>query len=217
MQKSEQIDLLAAALVKAQAELKNPSFDSQNPHFRNKYASLATVRDTVTPTLAKNGLSVVQLIGQKDGGITCETVLLHISGQWLSEAMYMPATKQDAQGYGSAITYARRYSLMAICGVVGDEDDDGNAAANNKVKPMHITPTTGAKDALTKEEIAQAEQVASKVTDWLTANSIADAVMEMENADLTNEQRVYVWTFFDSKQRAAMKKEHEAQKSRLTA
>jgi hypothetical protein len=129
MNKSENIEHLAVALAKAHAELKNPGFDTTNPFFKNKYASLAAVRDAVAPVLAKQGLSVVQLLGQKESGITCETALLHSSGQWIAETLYMPSAKQDAQGFGSAITYARRYALMAICGVVGDEDDDGAGSA----------------------------------------------------------------------------------------
>jgi hypothetical protein len=129
MNKSESITLLATALAKAQNEMKNPAFDSQNPHFRNKYASLASVRDTVTPCLSKHGLAVSQHLGVEEGMVTCETILMHSSGEWISSVIKLPTPKPDAQGFGSAYTYARRYSLMAICGVVGDEDDDANEAS----------------------------------------------------------------------------------------
>lgn len=125
----QSFDLLAMALAKAQLELKNPGFDSTNPHFRNKFASLAAVRNAVVPILAKHGISVLQSLTTSDGMIGCQTVLLHSSGQSLAFGpLYLPATKPDAQGYGSAATYARRYSLMAVAGVVGDDDDDANAA-----------------------------------------------------------------------------------------
>ena len=78
-----------------------------------------------------------------------------------------------------------------------------------------ITPTTGAKEALNAQELAEVDAVVSKVTDWMTAGSVADAVMELENSSLSNEQRAYLWTFFNSKERAAMKKEHNAQMARM--
>ena len=134
MNKSESIASIAAALAKAQAELKNPPFDSKNPHFKNNYASLASVRDTVTPVLAQHGIAVLQLLGKSDVGVSCETVLTHESGEWISSTIELPATKQDAQGYGSACTYARRYALMAIVNVVGDVDDDATEASKPKTE-----------------------------------------------------------------------------------
>ena len=125
---------LATALAAAQAEMTNPRFDKVNPGFRSKYASLAAVRDAVIPILARHGIAVVQNLTTTEGGICCTTMLLHKSGQSLVSSLPMPASKQDAQGLGSAATYARRYGLMAMVGVVGDEDDDGNAAV---AKPVH--------------------------------------------------------------------------------
>lgn len=140
MNKSESITALMAALAAAQGELKNPAFDAVNPHFKSKFASLATVRDTITPVLSKHGLSVVQLATNDQDGRPCvETVLGHASGEWISSRLTVPASKSDAHGSGSAITYARRYALMAIVNVVGDEDDDGNAAA----RPEQSKPRQG--------------------------------------------------------------------------
>jgi hypothetical protein len=130
------LDQLATALAAAQAEMANPKFDRVNPGFRSKYASLAAVRDAVIPVLAKHGIACIQNLTTTEGGICCTTMLLHKSGQSLISSLPMPASKQDAQGLGSAATYARRYSLMAMVGVVGDEDDDGNAAVAS-VKPPH--------------------------------------------------------------------------------
>lgn len=133
MNRSETINELAAALSKAQAELRNPAFDSTNPHFKSKFASLAGVRDTITPVLVKHGLSVSQLATNDHEGRPCvETMLMHSSGQWISSTLAVPVAKADAHGAGSAITYARRYSLMAIVNVVGDEDDDGNQAVHGR-------------------------------------------------------------------------------------
>ncbi len=129
MNHSEQINELAAALVAAQAELRNPAFDSTNPHFKSKFASLATVRDTLTPVLTRHGLAVTQWPETDAQGHTLVTTMLtHASGQWMSSSLHVPTAKQDAHGTGSSITYARRYALMAALNVVGDEDDDANAA-----------------------------------------------------------------------------------------
>lgn len=136
---SEPTNDIAAALAKAQLEISNPKFDSVNPHFKNKFASLAAVRNAIVPAFAKNGLSVLQdLTTTADHRISCLTIILHSSGQSMRLGpLVMPASKADAQGYGSAATYARRYSLLAAAGVVGEEDDDGNAAVktNGKTAP----------------------------------------------------------------------------------
>jgi len=130
MAEFETIDGITKALAEAQLEMTNPKFDSQNPHFRNNFASLASVRNAVVPVLAKHGIAMTQNLETTEGGIACTTTLWHSSGQFLRFGpLVMPATKADAQGYGSAATYARRYALMAVCGVVGDDDDDANAAS----------------------------------------------------------------------------------------
>lgn len=119
---------LAGALCKAQAEMEGAKKDQNNPHFNRKYADLASVWNTIREPLTKNGLSVVQLLRSMQGGVEVETILLHTSGEQISDVFSIPANKSDAQGFGSAATYARRYALMAIVGVA-PEEDDGNAAA----------------------------------------------------------------------------------------
>lgn len=126
---SDTINELAAALAKAQVEIQNPKFDSVNPHFKSKFASLAAVRNAIMPVFAKHGLSVLQDLKNESGGIACTTLILHASGQKLVLGpLFMPSMKPDAQGLGSAATYARRYALLSIAGVAGEPDDDGNAA-----------------------------------------------------------------------------------------
>lgn len=122
-------DQFAAAMAAAQCEMNNPVFDSQNPHFKSRFASLAAVRNAVIPVLAKHGIACTQDIRAEGDGISCTTILIHSSGQRaIFGPLVIPATKSDAQGFGSAATYARRYSLMAVAGVVGDADDDAEAA-----------------------------------------------------------------------------------------
>ena len=122
---------LFSAYAKAFPEIEGALKDSINPHFKNKYADLSSVTNAIKPALAKYGLSFVQISHIADGGVCVETVILHSSGESLSCGMFFaPATKQDAQGYGSAFTYARRYSLSALLGLAADDDglDTGTLA-----------------------------------------------------------------------------------------
>ncbi len=133
MQKSEQINELATALSKSQAQLENAAKSSNNPHFKSKYADLAEILNTVRPVFSANGLAVTQCPSFEAGIASVETVLMHSSGQWMSSVISAPVGKQDAQGVGSAITYCRRYSLAAIAGIA-QEDDDGNSAVGHAPK-----------------------------------------------------------------------------------
>lgn len=145
MNKSEQIDQLATAMVKAQGEMRNAKKSADNPFFNSKYADLAEVLDTCRECLSKNGTAVVQPVGAFDGAnITITTLLMHSSGQWISSDTVMPVvpntrfdkvTKEKIVEYnpqvtGSAITYARRYALAAMVGISQD-DDDGNGSSGN--------------------------------------------------------------------------------------
>lgn len=128
--KSEQINELASALAKAQAEFSAVPKDSQNPFFKSSYAALPEVVKTATPVLAKYGLAVSQFIStDESANDTLTTYLLHSSGQFLAHTMKLHLVKDDPQAQGSAVTYARRYSYMAALGLVADIDDDGNAAS----------------------------------------------------------------------------------------
>ena len=127
MNTSSSIKELATALAAAQAEIENASKNSQNDHFKNRYADLAEVLNTVRPVLARHKLSVAQFPSLADGMVSVETILMHASGEWISGIASAPLSKPDAQGVGSATTYLRRYSLAALSGVA-QEDDDGNGA-----------------------------------------------------------------------------------------
>jgi len=147
MNKSENINELAAALSKAQGQIKGAVKDSKNPFFKSTYATLASVWDACRDQLASNGLSVVQCPEETTLGITIETILCHSSGQWISSKYTMPVGKGDAQAVGSAITYGRRYALSAMVGISPDEDD-GNAATAQppKVPLKKATLTPESKD-----------------------------------------------------------------------
>lgn len=126
---SEIIDKIAPAFCLAQADCNNAKKSSNNPHFKSKYADLTAVWEACSKALYSNRLSVIQGLGEViDGKLHIETMLLHESGQWIKSTASIPLPKQDPQGYGSASTYARRYTLAAMMGIV-QEDDDGNAAS----------------------------------------------------------------------------------------
>jgi hypothetical protein len=119
---------ISAALVKAQQGFAPALKSSTNPHFKSRYADLAACVEAVIDSLNANGIALIQKQHPSEGGVSVETVFVHESGEQLSAGILsVPAAKQDPQGYGSALTYARRYSLMAACGIA-PEDDDGNAA-----------------------------------------------------------------------------------------
>lgn len=141
MTTSEQVNEIATALAKAQGAMKNATLNKVNPHFKSKYADLAGIRDAVTPALTANGISVVQTLqGSANEHPSVLTRLQHSSGQWIESACpILGAT--DMQKMGSAITYARRYSLSAICGIAADEDDDGNAASQTPANRPQAVPT----------------------------------------------------------------------------
>lgn len=123
---------IAPAFIKAKKEFAPALKDKTNPHFRSKYADLGACLEAVDNALLSNGIAVYQETSEDNLGVTIETVFLHESGETIrSGKLHVPASKQDPQGYGSALTYARRYSLMAACGIA-PEDDDGNAASSQQ-------------------------------------------------------------------------------------
>jgi hypothetical protein len=123
---------IAQAFVAAKREFSPALKDKTNPHFRTKYADLGACLDAVNDSLLANGIALYQETSEDSTGVTVETVFLHESGEtFRGGKLHVPASKQDPQGYGSALTYARRYSVMAACGIAA-EDDDGNAAAKAK-------------------------------------------------------------------------------------
>jgi hypothetical protein len=126
---------LSGSLVRALSEIEGAAKDKVNPHFKSKYADIASVIDAIKPVLAKHDLGFTQHSQPSEAGVIVETVLHHAGGETLSMgSLYVPANKNDPQGFGSALTYARRYALMTAFGVPA-EDDDGNAAAKATARP----------------------------------------------------------------------------------
>lgn len=149
MQTSTTLGALAAAMAKAQAGLESASKNAKNPHLRTRYADLDSVVDTIRPVLAAHGLCVVQGASFSDGLATIETRVIHgESGEWVSDCLSCPvgAPKgvSDAQALGSALTYLRRYSLLAMACVAPGDDDDGHAAGRRDAAPQARRPSTDA-------------------------------------------------------------------------
>ena len=132
---------ITEALAAAQASMGKALKQSNNPHFRSKYADLGNVMDACMPALNANGIAVIQSVGRDENGMFLRTVLRHAgSDGWLEDGgMPLIVNKNDMQGLGSAITYARRYGLMAMVGIA-PEDDDGNAAAAAAPKKAEKPP-----------------------------------------------------------------------------
>lgn len=147
---------IAQALVKAQKGFSPALKTSTNPHFRSRYADLATCVEAVIDSLNDNGIALMQMTHECSDGVIVETVFMHESGETFSAGrLHVPAAKHDPQGYGSALTYARRYSLMAAAGIA-PEDDDGTAASKPKPvesKPVEPKPKVEVKQEGNKEQM----------------------------------------------------------------
>jgi len=166
---SPEVAELAGALAKAQSAIVNAREDSKNPHFRASYASLTACWDACREPLTTNGLAVVQGLATEGRHVVCTSRLLHASGQWIESVLRLPAKKDDAQGVGSAATYARRYALCGLVGIAPDgDDDDGNSARPSaprsrpqpKQAPAHREPKQTARKAPTEQTAKPAPKAA---------------------------------------------------------
>jgi hypothetical protein len=170
---SDAINEIAAALAKAQGEMRNAVKGAENPHFRSRYADLADVWDAVREPLSRNGLAIVQVPSFADGRATVETMVMHTSGQWIAGALAAPVAKPDPQGVGSAITYLRRYSLAGMAGVAQD-DDDGNAASEAQKPAQRKAPP--------KPPQETGEEASEKQTDLLAKLIKSHVFTDIERA-----------------------------------
>lgn len=174
MTKSESIANLAKALVAFQAEMGTVAFDANNPFFKSKYATLSALVEKSKPFLAKHKLAVSQLT-EGEGGVI--TVLLHESGEYMESTLNLKPVKDDPQGRGSAITYARRYAYASILGLVSDQDDDGNVASAPQTKKA----TKPASDY---------EKAIAFVAGAKTEKALMDALERVQSSDkFTDEQK----------------------------
>jgi hypothetical protein len=217
MNKSESIANLAKALSIAQGQMGGAVKGKANPFFKSVYADLSSVVEAVREPLTSNGISFVQVTHPSERNeIIIETVSMHESGEWLSGTLAMPVSKADAQGYGSAITYAKRYGLQGLLGVPS-EDDDGNAASKgvkNAKTGLHESSKTigqAATETLTDEQLASVRLWADSIIDAQTAgDSEYDMYRIYEDCKTKHAGEVEfvtaVWNQLDSKIRSSIKK-----------
>lgn len=147
---------IATAFVKAQRQFAPALKTATNPHFRSKYADLAACIEAVIDALNANNIALIQRTHDSDNGVAVETLFVHETGESMTGGIFhVPAAKQDPQGYGSALTYARRYSLMAACGIA-PEDDDAELASKTAPKtiPRVEKKPEELRQAKTTEELA---------------------------------------------------------------
>ena len=197
MKHSESIAALAGALAKAQLQIEPASKNATNPHFRSHYADLASIWDACRGPLGANGLSIVQFPCDGEvGRIGLCTMIVHSSGEWMSETITVKALKEDPQFLGGVLTYLRRYSLAAVVGVTATEDDDGNAAstpANARVAapaarpyiPPPVSPPAVNAPPVTHKPVSQpvSQPVAKPVQTATAATSAVQAIVEFYKVD----------------------------------
>lgn len=177
MTKSDQIGQLAAALAAAQAEYqaieKDKKADIQSKtgrSFKYQYADLSDVLAALRPALSKHGVAIIQPVTAKGKDVVVTTLLAHKSGEWISEDMSLSADGMDPRALGSAISYARRYGLLAMAGhMPGGEDDDGEAAGVVEQRPHRAPPPPGSPQHEAAKENAQALVGAAALADVLAA------------------------------------------------
>jgi len=196
---------IASALVKAQRAFGPALKTATNPHFKSRYADLSACVEAVIDGLNANGVMLMQNCHECTDGVIVETIFLHESGEQLSAGkLHVPAAKHDPQGYGSALTYARRYSLMAACGIA-PEDDDGNAASRKKTAAPVIHATQGAQDEVDSETLTYLRDLSMDCIDKVRAQDALGAWQHIEKNNLDDTQKTALWSMLDSKTRSAIK------------
>ena len=199
---------LISALVKAQSQMSHAAFDQTNPAFKNaKFASLKSVIDAVKPALNANGIAFVQKSVPMDHGIAVETVFYGHGEELSTGPVPVPIDRENAHGFGSALTYAKRYSLAMACGVASDSDDDGNAAAKNSTgrKPQSVTKTVMQEEGIKVDEGKRTSYI-SLLTEATTAEDHAGMKELLDELRQDSDMKLAVWAELPSNIRSAIRK-----------
>jgi len=176
---SEQINELVTALAKAQAEMQNAPYNQTNPAFKSKYADLASIRDATIPSLTKHGLSLFQMTKLNGEGMSLVTRLAHSSGQWIESTYPLPIADRP-HIMGSAITYARRYSWAAICGIAAEADDDGNEAQEGSKNGKSLPALPARKSSAAAKRDGDWEKFEAALRDCQSAREVERLRAEYE-------------------------------------
>lgn len=184
---SEELTKLLPALIEAKKGFSPVLKDSTNPHFHASYASLRAVLEAVEKPLLDNGLALVQpTVAHEDGSQVCLTYLMHVSGEWIGSSYRLNPVKTDPQGFGSALTYARRYQALAVLGLA-PEDDDGNEASRRDIggsasgsERTEAPPrdfATEAKAATSLDTLRDIQRAAAAAGEWVADSAVVAAVL----------------------------------------
>ena len=198
---------LIESLAKAQSEMTHAAFDQTNPHFKSKFASLKSVIDAIKPALNANGIFFMQVSHPLDHGVGIETIFCKADEKLSTGVVMVPVDKANAQGLGSALTYAKRYSLAMACGIAADLDDDGNGAAANppQRKAQSVVRTVIEQEGIVVNEItrdAYVTQLLEKVTEADTSG-VQELVDELSKE---SDMKLAVWAELPSNVRSFVKK-----------
>ncbi len=198
---------LISALVKAQSEMSHAAFDQTNPHFKSKFASLKSVIDAVKPALNNNGIAFVQEAVQVDGMTYIETVLYGHGETLRTGPVPVVADKQNAQGFGSGMTYAKRYSLSMALGVSAESDDDGNAAskAPPKKRGQSVLRTVMEEEGIQVDN-AKRDQYATALVNSVQQEDEAGMNELIEELNTDNDMKLAVWNELPSGVRTSITK-----------
>ena len=186
METSDKIIEISKALIEAQEELKNIPCTKENPFYKSMYAPYDKILENSKPVLKKHGLVVIQTLSTNDDlTVNITTLMLHSSGEWIKDTLRLKPTKTDPQGFGSAITYGRRYSFSAFLNIVGEEDDDGNDSSDDSANKNNKKqdPVANIKNQIT-EEIKTAKSL-------LTDKELDDMRAEYKNIKDKNNIKVF--------------------------
>lgn len=170
---TESIDQISAALAVAQGQFQNPSKDASNPHFKSKYANLASGLNAVRTILSENGIAIIQLPRMLDDIMVLDTRLCHKSGQWIESSYPVCKLPAKQQEIGSALTYSRRYSLFAMLAIVGDDDDDDGNEASKRHTPAPFAPFSAEESRAHAESMMSALELcgsSESLKQWALAN-----------------------------------------------
>ena len=193
LEQSPELGELFAALSKAQGSMTGAVKDSSNPFFKSKYADLHQVWEAIRKPLSENSLTIIQTQNMRGPQLFVVTTLGHSSGQWMKSYTPVKMMKEDPQAMGSAITYARRYALAAIAGVAQMDDDGESAMVRNEPKTPNHRFKPGEK-----------EEIYTQVKNCLEMGD-GDGLMQILAEYETPEEKMKVWSIFNSTERAAIK------------
>jgi len=211
---SEIIDQIVPALIKARSKFKAAVKDAKNDQFKKNgqgsgYATLDSVIDAVTDAFLENGIYYTQQTDIVDDRTVLYTRFLHSSGQWIGGCYPVHPVKNDPQGEGSALTYARRYALMALAGIA-PEDDDGNAASKAAKRQgdnaLSGQPRSGVWNDYTNEHRVELEKLAANISEYMDMSDVQGAHEAVANRGLDTDLKAALWDLLPSGTRSALKK-----------